>query len=340
MTTVPRSLTLLAAASLLLGACGADAGHGHAAHTIAHTYGDTPSGSDAAPTGAPGAGISPASGLLDPSGLNGVGSSSSSGGQSTTSSGTPRESPSSPPTLPTGSHTPPSQPPPGTGTCPDPRYCPDYTLGGGSWPIDGSGHAVIHYRINPSKYTGGWNDRYPMSTDQIVGAITAAAQAWMAADPVVELMYDGTTTADPATPTGGNYNSVVGFYSSPSVNCADGLACADVPSNTSTYSSFDIEIAGNNPFAWSPCDPANSHPCTDGPTSGPYDLEDLVVHEWGHVLGLNHPNLGQKVDDSELTMWSPTNLGERHKDTLGLGDILGLRHLYPTSAAIPVVNEP
>ncbi len=177
-----------------------------------------------------------------------------------------------------------------------------------------------------------------MSSDQIVGAITTAAQAWMAADPVAQLVYDGTTTANPDAPTGLNYNNVFGFEPLPS-NCTDGLACADVPSSPAC-NSFDIVLKADAGFAWNPCTPQDGQSCWDGSTADGYDLADVSTHEWGHVLDLAHANGGQNPADDQLTMAGAAIAAVRHQDTLGLGDVLGERHLYPTSAPMPTLFNP
>lgn len=210
----------------------------------------------------------------------------------------------------------PPPPPPGSGACPNPCTCPDFYVTGDRWPTDSSGHATIHYRINPSGVTS------PLSPQQLIAAITAGAQAWMDADPAVELVYDGTTTSPPAL------DNVVGFVDNGAPGTTDG----------GMGRPFDIQLAASG-WVWQPCDPAHAVPCTAYDSgSGAYDLQQVVTHEWGHVLGVGHaPN----TDDAQLTMFGTADgacpqvssgYTCRYADTLGYGDVLGERALYPSSA--------
>lgn len=144
----------------------------------------------------------------------------------------------------------------------------------------------------------------------------------MDADPVVELIYDGTTTDPPAL------DNVVGFVDNGAPGATDGGAGKP----------FDIHLMPSG-WAWKPCDPAHGSPCTDYYTgNGTYDLQYIATHEWGHVLGVGH---AANADDTELTMYGAADgactmqssgYTCRYGDTLGYGDVLGERALYPTSA--------
>jgi len=64
-----------------------------------------------------------------------------------------------------------------------------------------------------------------------------------------------------------------------------------------------------------------------GSGSGNYmDYENIIQHEVGHTLGLNHPTTTST--NQCLTMYAYTNYGVTAGRTLGDGDILGIRAVY------------
>lgn len=221
-----------------------------------------------------------------------------------------------------------------TGSCPNPRYCADYINTPATWPTDNTGHAVIHYSVNPGP---------PPSTDlsatQIVTIVQRAAQTWMAADSVIQLIYDGTTNQQPE-----GFNNVVGFVPGPwTANTQVGT-----DPGTSTASGFDIQLDTGPYWTWQPCNPAAGHPCSPYTHSGSnlYDLEQILAHEWGHVVG--DSDVGDSQRDYLLTEYGASYNGPdcgtngpvcRFADTLGLGDILGVRHQYPTAEPMPVLYD-
>ena len=218
-----------------------------------------------------------------------------------------------------------------TGACPDPRYCPDYfTPYDAHWPLDASGHAVVHYRVNPSHPAS----PTPLSDAQIVDAVDRLAATWHAADPSVFFVDDGTTTDQPV-----DFNDVVGF------SAAAGNAAVNIPytvgSDGRTITGFDIQLAPDTNWLWQPCD-GSTTPCTPYAGSGD-DLGATLAHAWGHAIGLG--DLGG-TQDALLTDSGGIESGPdcgpnrpvcRYAASLGLGDVLGARHLYPTSAAMPAI---
>jgi hypothetical protein len=166
----------------------------------------------------------------------------------------------------------------------------------------------------------------------MIAETQSAAKAWMDADPSVRLVYDGTTTEAP-----GSGNNVIGFGVPP--GHPDALADTEHTPIQDTgpdypYTGFDIVISKTAAFTFSDgCDPANSQPCTDD--SGLDNYQGIITHEFGHVLGLAHPTAQQ---DEQETMFGPPTW--RHCITLALGDVLGVRRLYPTDAPMPTLYGP
>jgi hypothetical protein len=72
------------------------------------------------------------------------------------------------------------------------------------------------------------------------------------------------------------------------------------------------------------------------------DIQNLMTHEVGHWLGLG--DLGDEDRHAQLTMFNGLEDGagrvELRKNTLGYGDILGARSIYPCSCPIPDIYFP
>jgi MYXO-CTERM domain-containing protein len=67
----------------------------------------------------------------------------------------------------------------------------------------------------------------------------------------------------------------------------------------------------------------------DGPLQPPVnDIRRVLLHEFGHVLGLGHPNAANPPQNVTAIM----NAGESNLYTLQADDIAGIRSLYPNSA--------
>lgn len=219
--------------------------------------------------------------------------------------------------------------------CPGADTCGRFAVGA-PLPIV-EGRIVVRYRINP----GGAETPY-LSEDQRVGAIRAAAATWARAEPRLLFRYEGLTAAPAGTP------GVAGF----GTPCNHGThpACGGLVEGKAT-----LTFSGSAPWTWRACGPGGGdRPCTpyDQPCReiGPdircegLDLQAVATHEWGHVLGLLDLYGREAMG---LTMYARSPVSDREVDrarrelsTLGRGDLLGLRALYPTAAPLPPIAVP
>jgi hypothetical protein len=216
------------------------------------------------------------------------------------------------------------------GGCPDARSCDHYRFAGKPWATDAEGRVRFPYWIHPDPPPGS-----SLTPSQVVAAIRAAFDAWTAADPKLQPEYKG-TTADPP----GNYNNVVGFGSGcDAVGCTFTKAGDQVFFGSNT-TGFHVVLTPRGGWTWNPCDPAHGQPCSSYPAWG-YDLQNVATHEVGHVYRLNETD---GPDETELTMDPRSGNGSgvawRDQDTLALGDVLGVRKLYPCDCPMPVIYRP
>ena len=216
--------------------------------------------------------------------------------------------------------------------CPDPRTCPRYTYIAGAstapvWPKAPDGVVRISYEINPTGFTG-------LSENDVVSAIRTAFATWESALPSLRFDYMGRTSRTPAPFDGRN---TVGVGTTPGAAHAwpthkDGLI---IEADT---------LFQPGEWSWTPCAQADNS-CTNrnapGSTGLTYhsDLQAVATHEVGHWLWLGHP---VEEDAFLMTMFSgyKDQHSDRYMSTLGLGDVLGARSLYPCSCPMPRIYHP
>ncbi len=99
------------------------------------------------------------------------------------------------------------------------------------------------------------------------------------------------------------------------------LAITTVTFESGTGELLDADVEVNDAgFAFSACDPGAVGCIVT------QDLKNTLTHEFGHVLGLDHP------DNPEATMFASASQGDVSKRDLFVDDVAGLCALYPTDA--------
>lgn len=214
---------------------------------------------------------------------------------------------------------------PTPGACPSPKTCGEFAiLQGRGWRPDSAGEVHIRYYINPRVPIGA-----SYSSSEIIGAIQAAAATWQRANPRIRFEYQGTT--DREAVQGDGYSVFFMGLNMVEYRVDGYIVEADI---------WPIATADEDD-SWAPCDERSG----DGGCAPVefFEIQNILTHEIGHALGLDHVS---NADDQfvNLTM-SPgqtrDHLASRWRSTLGLGDILGVRHMYPCPGCpFPPIVEP
>ncbi len=204
-------------------------------------------------------------------------------------------------------------------SCPNPKTCRAYVLDAYRWPVPAGQPLVLHYRVNPV-------NPYVAQAD-VPRMVAAATRVWERANPRVHFHFDGMTTALPGVLDGVN---VVGW--GPPLDPVE-LAHAAIftSGNGTTVVEADLSLNLAAGTRWHEC-PQRDGGCQGHATpdaTGTYtgEVQGVVEHELGHWLSLNHPDA---LGGSEMTMSAVDDprLGLTYQ-TLGLGDVLGVRAAYP-----------
>ena len=174
---------------------------------------------------------------------------------------------------------------------------PDYKLLRFHW------YSTINYYINPT-------NTYGISDFDVVEAIQISAETWDV-NTHFEVFADNPVTT--STQAAGNYDgfNVVawGYYGNSQV-----IAVTYIWYNRFTRKIVETDTMMNIQFSWSLTR-----------VTGTMDVQNIMTHEFGHWCGLNDL---YRDKDYWLTMYGYANNGETYKQTLGLGDILGLQKVY------------
>lgn len=211
---------------------------------------------------------------------------------------------------------PPPPPPPGGGTaCPVPAVdtCTDFALEGIQW-----AGGRMTWEFNPL-----------LAPTGALESLQAAAAAWeteFTTDAVAavhggdgsdaQLSFGG-LTIDGLAGHRFDSRSIVSFPLTWN-NPASALAVTTCTYFVATGDIVECDIEFNRDVDWGGL-------LSPGGTIA-YDVQNAATHEFGHVLGLGHvPAPGAAA----LTMAPTAAAGETLKRSLGAGDILGVRALYP-----------
>ncbi len=184
----------------------------------------------------------------------------------------------------------------------------DYKYNGVRWP---DAAPVIRFTIDPT-------NKWGLQSFDIKTAVDSAAAAWHDADNKVTFVDDGiaAATADPgAAPDGRNTVS----FRSISSKFPNAIAVTYSWYYVNTKRVFEVDTIFNDDLPWS----VNPYGAS---FTGSYDVQNIATHEIGHWLVLGDL---YKPRDAELTMYGYGAMGETKKDTLGVGDILGINRIYP-----------
>jgi hypothetical protein len=251
----------------------------------------------------------------------------------------------------------------------------------GSWAFATPAHAYVRYQIIKNGAQSGvfeqWKQTciplvlYPtdlasdMPMDEVVGAATAAADAWSQTDiPGTYLDVQMNTSLDP-TPTTGqdDFHDIV--FKNPwcepgDTTCqVEALAITSVWAGQTSGTIVDADIEVNMQYAvWTDL---VAHP---GMVSlGKQDLQNALTHEMGHLIGLDHncytpgsdpvhmvdnngilvPScLTASADVQNDVMYTKADAGDTSKRTLKPDDIQAVLDIYPAAKdphVCPAIGE-
>ena len=205
--------------------------------------------------------------------------------------------------------------------CPSPKSCSTYVISPGQrgWRAGADGLVRIPFHLDTTVPPGS-----NVTSEQIRQAYFRAMDAWEAANPRIRFEHVG----DASTPAVNGDNRSTFAYGLGVTTRTDAngyLIEADVVRS--------VQSEGD---AWTPCEQRDGSCTNTAPDI--FDLQDALTHELGHVLGLG--DLADTPENHSLTMQHEPYGGERFRCTLALGDVLGLRHLYPTDAPMPPIYDP
>lgn len=180
----------------------------------------------------------------------------------------------------------------------------------------------IRYSVTNRNITG-------VTAQQLQTALAASFDEWgRPANVALSTQFLGFTSLEPVD---GDLNTTIGFQSHPEFDRTLGATTLTTDDNTGKVLEADIFL--NTLFPWS---------VASNGESNKFDVESILTHEVGHLLGLGHSALGETelrtggrvVLGKRAVMfpiaYSPGSVGDR---TLQADDISGITDIYGTAAA-------
>jgi predicted Zn-dependent protease len=170
--------------------------------------------------------------------------------------------------------------------------------------------APLSWKQMPIKVAINPDNPFGLSDDEVEDAVLNAMESWESVGAAVEFEYLGFTDTQEMGFDGEN----VVFFTD---QWQEGSSKAAMTYNWTTEDgaivAFDIGVNSQN-WEW-----------TTDEIEPRMDLENVMAHELGHVLGLGHSDI-----DDLATMWESTTNGELIKRSLRPDDENGLLAIYGT----------
>lgn len=168
--------------------------------------------------------------------------------------------------------------------------------------------ASLYWRQMPIKIAINPENPYGLSDDEVEDAVLTAAETWEAVGAAIEFEYLGfTDTAE----MGFDQENVVFFTDQWEQGDSKAAMTYNWTTEDGAIVSFDVGINSEN-YEW-----------TTDELDPVMDIENVMAHELGHVLGLGHSDI-----DDLATMWESTSPGELIKRSLRPDDENGLLANY------------
>jgi hypothetical protein len=206
------------------------------------------------------------------------------------------------------------------------------------WPAPALAYLKFGVRVSTGVVDVKWNRPIPyfvtersipgVSANQLRDVVARALATWQAAPHTsIQSQFQGFTVAPPGLQDG---RSTIGFLDRPDLDRV--LGATSFLLDASTGEILEGDVFFNSHFDWS-VEPSGE--------PGRVDLESVMLHELGHLLGLGHSALGEtemipggrRVLASGAVMFpiafSPGSIADRQ---LQPDDLAGISDLYPTSS--------